>query len=150
MLATGAEFRPVGLVQRSLWHDYPEYVEEIAHILPIPTDAVTIDYLIGELTDTGHGLGPAIIGAVLADTWVAVPRAGCVIVPVALGNRASWRALEKAGFHRIAAGELPPDNPIDPPEHVIYRIDRPHPTAVDHGAGPGMGAAAPGRQVGRR
>lgn len=117
--------RPVGLVQRCFWHDYPEYVDEIAHILTVPADAVTIDYLIGELADTGHGLGPAIIGAVLADTWAALPRAGCVIVPVASGNRASWRALEKAGFTRVGAGELPPDNPIDPPEHVVYRIDRP-------------------------
>lgn len=117
--------RPVGLVQRSFWHDYPEYVEEVAHILPIPADAVTIDYLIGELADTGRGLGPAMIEAVLADTWASLPRAGCVIVPVALGNRASWRALEKAGFTRIAEGDLAPDNPADPPEHVIYRLDRP-------------------------
>lgn len=117
--------RPVALVQRSFWHDYPEYVEEVAPILPIPQDAVTIDYLIGEVTDTGHGLGPAIIEAMLADTWATVPRANCVIVPVALGNRASWRALEKAGFARIAEGDLAPDNPIDPPAHVIYRLDRP-------------------------
>jgi aminoglycoside 6'-N-acetyltransferase len=117
--------RPVGLVQRSFWHDYPEYVDQIAPILPIPEDAVTIDYLIGEAADTGRGLGPAIIGAVLADTWAALPRAGCIIVPVAAGNRASWRALEKAGFIRIAEGELEPDNPVDPPAHVIYRLDRP-------------------------
>lgn len=117
--------RPVGLVQRSFWHDYPEYVEEVAHILPIPADAVTIDYLIGELADTGRGLGPAMIEAMLRDTWARVPRAGCVIVPVALGNRASWRALEKAGFTRIAEGDLAPDNPADPPAHVIYRLDRP-------------------------
>lgn len=117
--------RPIGLVQRSFWHDYPEYVEEVAHILTIPDDAVTIDYLIGELADTGRGLGPAIIGAMLTDTWATLPRADCVIVPVALGNRPSWRALEKAGFTRIADGEVAPDNPADPPAHVIYRLDRP-------------------------
>jgi aminoglycoside 6'-N-acetyltransferase len=117
--------RPVGLVQRSFWHDYPEYVDEVAHILPIPADAVTIDYLIGELADTGIGRGPAMIEAVVADTWRNLPRATSIIVPVAEGNRASWRALEKAGFVRIAVGDLEPDNPIDPPLHVIYRIDRP-------------------------
>jgi aminoglycoside 6'-N-acetyltransferase len=117
--------RPIGLIQRSFWHDYPEYVEEIAHFLTIPKDAVTVDYLIGEIADTGRGLGPAMIRAVLADTWATLPRAECVIVPVALGNRASWRALEKAGFTRIAEGDLVPDNPIDPPEHVVYRLDRP-------------------------
>jgi len=123
--ATGP--RPVGLVQRCFWHDYPEYVTEIAPIMTIPADAVTIDYLIGDPADTGRGLGPTIIAAVAADTWRAHPRAGSIIVPVAAGNRASWRALEKAGFVRIAEGDLPPDNPIDPPAHVVYRLDRPAP-----------------------
>jgi aminoglycoside 6'-N-acetyltransferase len=48
-----------------------------------------------------------------------------VIIPVAAGNRRSWRALEKAGFQRVAEGALEPDNPIDPPLHYIQRIDRP-------------------------
>lgn len=52
------------------------------------------------------------------------------VVPIFAGNRASWRALEKAGFIRIAEGDLVPDNPIDPPLHVIYRLDRPAPTPV--------------------
>lgn len=117
--------RPVGLVQRSFWHDYPEYVGEVAHVLTVPQDAMTIDYLIGDLADTGRGLGPAIIGAMLDDIWATVPRAACVIVPVALGNRASWRALEKAGMTRVAEGDIEPDNPADPPDHVIYRLDRP-------------------------
>lgn len=125
LLAGAGGPRPVGLVQRCFWHDYPEYVREIAPILTVPRDAATIDYLIGEAADTGHGLGPAIIRTVLADTWATRPRAGCVIVPVALGNRPSWRALEKAGFTRVATGELEPDNPADPPDHVVYRIDRP-------------------------
>jgi len=122
---TGSAERPIGLLQRCFWHDYPEYVDEIAHILTIPTDAVTIDYLIGEPADTGRGLGPVMIEAAVADTWRTLPRANSIIVPVAAGNRASWRALEKAGFSRIAEGDLAPDNPIDPPLHVIYRIDRP-------------------------
>lgn len=121
----GPAERPIGLLQRCFWHDYPEYVDEVAHILTVPSDAVTIDYLIGEPADTGRGLGPAMIQAAVADTWRTLPRANSIIVPVAEGNRASWRALEKAGFSRIAEGDLPPDNPIDPPLHVIYRIDRP-------------------------
>lgn len=125
LVPDGDADRPVGLVQRCFWHDYPEYVQEVAHILPIPDGAVTLDYLIGEIADTGQGLGPDIIGAAVADTWATLPRATCVIIPVAAGNRASWRALEKAGFARIAEGELAPDNPNDPPEHVIYRLDRP-------------------------
>jgi aminoglycoside 6'-N-acetyltransferase len=37
-----------------------------------------------------------------------------IVVPIVAGNRASWRALEKAGFVRIAEGDLAPDNPVDP------------------------------------
>jgi len=48
-----------------------------------------------------------------------------VLVAVVAANTASWRALEKAGLRRIATGEMSPDNPIDDPLHVIYRIDRP-------------------------
>jgi aminoglycoside 6'-N-acetyltransferase len=41
-------------------------------------------------------------------------------VPVSVANRASWRALERAGFHRAATGELTPDNPSDGRDHYIY------------------------------
>lgn len=53
-----------------------------------------------------------------------------IVVPIVAGNRASWRALEKAGFVRIAEGDLLPDNPVDPPAHVVYRLDRPAPTPI--------------------
>ena len=49
------------------------------------------------------------------------------VIPVAAANRASWRALEKAGLRRVAAGLLPPDNPIDDGWHYLYRIDRRQP-----------------------
>jgi aminoglycoside 6'-N-acetyltransferase len=44
---------------------------------------------------------------------------------VVAANTASWRALEKAGFRRVASGDLPPDNPVDDPLHHVLRIDRP-------------------------
>jgi hypothetical protein len=50
---------------------------------------------------------------------------GPPIRAVAAGNGASWRALERAGFHRVAEGELTPDNAADPPDHVVYRLTRP-------------------------
>jgi aminoglycoside 6'-N-acetyltransferase len=86
---------------------------------------MSIDYLIGDPDLVGRGLGPRMIRALLQETWAAHPGASSVIVPVAAANRASWRALEKAGLRRIAEGELEPDNPIDDRAHVIYRIDRP-------------------------
>ena len=35
------------------------------------------------------------------------------------------RAVERAGFRRVAAGELTPDNPIDNRDHYVYQVDRP-------------------------
>ena len=116
---------PLGLVQRARWGDYPEDLEEIAPVLAVPPDAVELDYLIGELGDTGRGLGPAVIRAAVADTWTVYPAAPCIVVPVVAANRPSWRALEHAGFHRVAEGDLEPENPVDDPWHVVYRLDRP-------------------------
>lgn len=117
--------RPAALVQRSRLADYAEDFDELAAIVDVPAGAVTIDYLIAEPADTGRGWGTAIIRAVVADTWASYPDARAIIVPVVAGNVASWRALEKAGFRRIGEGDMEPDNPIDPPLHVISRIDRP-------------------------
>lgn len=118
---------PVGLVQRSRYGDYPEYLAELAPVLPVSPEAVSVDYLVGDLARCGHGLGPRIIAAVVAATWADYPAAPAVVVPVNAANRNSWRALEKAGFTRVAEGELEPDNPVDDRAHVVYRIDRPAP-----------------------
>ncbi len=117
--------RPIGLVQRSVLAEYPEYEAELAAVVPVPEGAVTIDYLIGDPEQIGRGLGPRVIRAVVDRTWAEVPVATCVIVPVSAANRASWRALEKAGLSRVAEADLEPDNPIDGPAHYIYRLDRP-------------------------
>ncbi|WP_084965192.1 GNAT family N-acetyltransferase [Thermoactinospora rubra] len=117
--------RPLGLVQRSRLGDYPDYLAEIAAITPVPEGAVTIDYLIGDAEQTGHGIGTRMIRTIVEHTWPEMPDATCVVVPVQAANRASWRALEKAGLRRVAEGELEPDNPADDRAHYIYRVDRP-------------------------
>lgn len=116
--------KPEALVQRSRIGDYAEDFRELSAIVDVPTGAVTIDYFIADLAQTGRGLGTAIIRAVVADTWSSYPECPAVIVPVVAGNHVSWRALEKAGFRRVGEGDMEPDNPIDPPLHVISRIDR--------------------------
>jgi aminoglycoside 6'-N-acetyltransferase len=107
--------RPFGFVQRYPIAAYREYLEELSALVPVPPGAISIDYLIGEPELRGRGVGPAMIAAAVRDA------PGDVIVPVAAGNRASWRALEKAGFVRVAEGELDPDNPADPRDHVVLR-----------------------------
>ena len=116
---------PAALVQRSRIADYAEDLEELSAIVDVPEHAVTIDYLIADLGNTGRGLGTALIRAVVAETWLSYPDAPAIIVPVVAGNVGSWRALEKAGFRRVGEGDMEPDNPVDEPLHVVSRIDRP-------------------------
>lgn len=115
---------PFAHAQRSRWIDYPEDVVPTREFVEIPDDAMSIDYLIGERSRTGEGRGTRLIRAFVEDTWRAFPSSNSIIVPVAAGNVASWRALEKAGFRRVAEAQLEPDNPIDPPLHYVSRIDR--------------------------
>ncbi|MGA4838185.1 GNAT family N-acetyltransferase [Streptomyces sp. G45] len=117
--------RPVGLVQRCVLDDYPDYRTELTGLTAVPHGTATLDYLIGDPKDTGRGIGPAVIRWAVERTWSGCPAVPCVLVPVAAGNRPSWRALEKAGFCRVAEGDLEPDNPIDGPLHYVYRVDRP-------------------------
>jgi aminoglycoside 6'-N-acetyltransferase len=116
---------PVGLLQFCYYSDYPAYLDELSTIVPVPSGAVSIDYFIGDQTLTGRGLGTAMISAFTTCIWASEPAARCVLVPVVLSNPASWRALQRAGFREVARGALVPDNPIDPPAHVVLRLDRP-------------------------
>jgi aminoglycoside 6'-N-acetyltransferase len=123
--------RPFGLIQRYPIAAYAEYLEEVARVCPVPPGALSVDYLIGEPDLRGRGLGAAMISAFVAASWASCRGAAAILVPVAVGNIASWRALERAGFARIAAGELEPDNPRDGRDHHVYAIRRP---AIDDDA----------------
>jgi aminoglycoside 6'-N-acetyltransferase len=116
---------PVGLVQRSKLADYPEYLTEYSAIVPVPDGTATLDYFIGDPARIGQGLGPRVIAAMVERTWTDYPDTPAIIVAVVAANRASWRALEKAGAIRIGTGDMEPDNPIDAPTHHVYRFDRP-------------------------
>lgn len=116
---------PVALLQRSRIADYPEDLSEFSAVIDVPAGAMTIDYLIGDPQRVGRGLGPLLIRSALGRVWADNADVPCVLVAVVAANRASWRALEKAGLTRVAEGPMQPDNPIDDPLHYIYRIDRP-------------------------
>ncbi|GAA3809754.1 hypothetical protein GCM10022226_32620 [Sphaerisporangium flaviroseum] len=118
---------PLGLVQRCRLADYPEYQDELSPVVDLPAGAMSIDYLIGDQARTGCGLGPLMIASMVERTWSDYADATCVLVPVVAANRASWRALEKAGLRRVGEGNIEPDNPIDDPLHYVYRVDRPQP-----------------------
>lgn len=124
-LLASLDGEPFGLLQRAYLDDYPEERDVLAAYTDVPPRAATIDYLIGDPGNTGRGIGPALIRSAVQGIWASWADAPCVITSVVAGNRPSWRALEKAGFGRAAEGDLEPDNPIDPPLHYIYRLDRP-------------------------
>ena len=119
------EARPVGLIQRFRLDTYPQYLNELTALVAVPERAYSTDYLLGPADVLGQGLGTRMIRAFTDKLWQDDPGASCVIVPTNALNRTSWRSLERAGFVRVASGDLTPDNPIDDPAHFIYRIDRP-------------------------
>lgn len=116
---------PLGLVQRYRLDAYPRYLRELEPIISVPTGAASINYLIGPVQALGRGWGTAMIQAFTEILWHADPQTTAVIVPVHVANRAAWRALERAGYARIASGLLEPDNPADDRECYLYRLDRP-------------------------
>ncbi len=116
---------PIGLIQRYLIGDYPDYERDVSAVWPVPAGALSFDYLIGTASLRGRGRGARMIAELAALSWADHPEANDVVVPVHAANRASWRSLENAGFELVARGELEPDNPIDTPEHVVYRLRRP-------------------------
>ncbi len=116
---------PIGLIQRYRFDAYPQYIDELAHIVKVPVDAFSIDYFIGPVDSLLQGLGYSMIRAFTNKLWQDHAAATCIFVPTHALNRASWRSLERAGFHRTASGELEPDNSVDDKAHLIYRLDRP-------------------------
>ena len=117
--------RPVGLLQRSRISDHPEDLAEFSAVVDVPPGAVEIDYLLADDAPRGRGVGTRLIATAVERTWLDHPDAPAVLVAVVAGNVASWRALEKAGFRRVAEGDMTPDDPRDDPLHYVYRVDRP-------------------------
>jgi aminoglycoside 6'-N-acetyltransferase len=125
LLILEAAGTPVGFFQRYLVADHPSWRDTLRGTGQPDTDqAAGIDYLIGNEALTGRGLGTA---AVTRFTWLAFaryPAARLVAAAVAQDNRASWRALEKAGYRRCWAGELDSDDPSDQGPMYLYRCER--------------------------
>ena len=115
---------PFGFVQVYRFADEPSYAAELAPVHPVPTGALSIDYLVGTADHRGHGLGAGLIRAAVQRGFADHPEAQDVVVPVHADNQASWRALEAAGFTRVAEGDLEPDNHQDSHAHVVYRCRR--------------------------
>jgi aminoglycoside 6'-N-acetyltransferase len=107
--------RAVGFVQRYLLDDYPAWCAALA-----VEQAAGIDYLIGVEELTGAGLGPVIVDAFTTVTFDKCGGIDRLAVAVQQANRRSWRALEKAGYHRVFAGIIDSDDPSDAGPSYLY------------------------------
>lgn len=125
MFVVAGDGEPFGFIQRYRVDAYADYAAALAAVWPVPAAALSIDYLIGAPEWRDRGLGTAMIRAFCPESWRAHGASADIVVPVPVGNRASWRALERAGFARVAEGDLEPDNPVDPLAHYLYRLRRP-------------------------
>lgn len=125
MLIAELAGEPFGLIQHYPIAAYSDYLAELAGVCEISPGAVSVDYLIGRADHRRLGLGTRMIASCLERIWTEHPEATAVIVPVHVENRASWRALERAGLARVAEGQLTPDNPRHSRDHYVYRLDRP-------------------------
>jgi aminoglycoside 6'-N-acetyltransferase len=118
--------RAIGLIQRYRLDANPDWQLVLAPA-GTPADAFSLDYLIGVEDLTGRGIGPRMIAGCVAEGFELYPDLSAAVVAVQQDNRASWRALEKAGFQRAWSGQLESDDPSDAgPSHiyVLLRSDR--------------------------
>ena len=53
--------QPIGLVQFARFVDYPDDLAELEGVYPVNVATATIDYLIGDPTKVGRGLGTSMI-----------------------------------------------------------------------------------------
>jgi len=116
--------QPAGLIQRYRHRDEPEWDRAVG----IP-DAAGIDDYLGEPALVGQGIGTAAIAAFAAGTFARYPEVEWIIAAPQQDNTASWRALEKAGFARLWAGQLESGHPSDDGPAFVYGLWRSDPTS---------------------
>jgi aminoglycoside 6'-N-acetyltransferase len=118
------EGRSFGFIQRYRFVDNPEWQVAVQAGIGV-MDAAGIDYLIGDETMIGRGLGRRMIAQFVDDSWSRYPEITAIVVAVQQANPPSWRALERVGFRRVWEGTLASDDPSDQGLSYLYRKDRP-------------------------
>lgn len=113
---------PVGFLQWYRVADNPTWRAAIEGT-GVGDDAAGMDYLLGDETLLGHGLGPRVLRQFLDEVLRRYPEIATVALSVGKGNRRSWRALEKLGFTRAWEGEIVSDDPSDEGLSYLYVLD---------------------------
>jgi RimJ/RimL family protein N-acetyltransferase len=112
--------RAVGLIQCYRHEDHADWDRAVG--LPA---AAGIDYLIGEVAQCGRGTEPAAITRFTPYVFSSYPDVAVIVAAPQAANRASRRALEKAGFSLIDERQLDSDDPSDGGPSAIYTLTRP-------------------------
>ncbi|HEY5245297.1 MAG TPA: GNAT family N-acetyltransferase [Acidimicrobiales bacterium] len=122
-----------GIIQRYRTADDPDWARALRTAVPatVRTPSAGVDYLLGRPDVRGRGVGTAAIDAFSATVFDELLDVTTIVASVQQANRASWRALERAGYRRVWAGRLDTADPSDDgPAYVLVR-DREHPAPSD-------------------
>jgi RimJ/RimL family protein N-acetyltransferase len=114
----------VGLIQRYRTADYPLWDRHLRMTGIAPHPAAGIDYFIGEADLVGRGIGSEAIrafSALIFKDWAEVE---AVVACPQEANRASCRALERAGYALAWTGDLGSDDPSDEGPSAVYVLRR--------------------------
>lgn len=111
--------QPTGMIQCYRHADYPDWQAAVG----VPSAAGT-DYLIGEDGQRGRGIGSAAIATFTAVVFGLYPEVDSIVSVPQRDNRASCRALEKAGFTLLYEGELNTGDPSDAGISAVYGLAR--------------------------
>jgi len=115
MLICSEDGEDVGWCQWYLWKDYPE--ESSAR--DARNGEIGIDYVIGLPTNTGRGIGTALVATLVEHLRCTHPQAGILADPEE-GNEPSRRVLEKNGFSLIEVRGIVTE--VGNPRRALYRL----------------------------
>jgi RimJ/RimL family protein N-acetyltransferase len=108
--------RAVGFVQTYLVADYPEYADATG----VGDGVAGVDLFIADAELTGHGLGTELLRRFVEEiVFARATTIACVADPD-VGNTASLRAFEQAGFRVVGQFVDPEDGRL----HALVRRDR--------------------------
>ncbi len=115
-----------GMIQRYRFDDEPEWRATVLAAMPSLAGRVMAgtDYLLGRPDARGRGVGTRLLDLSSRRIFADMPDVDTIVVGVHQDNRPSWRALERAGYRRVWAGELDSDDPSDAGPHYLLTLTR--------------------------
>ena len=108
--------RDVGMIQTYRVVDYPEWEA----VVRVGDGVAGVDLFLGEEELTGRGLGTEVLRGFVRDVVFARPGIHACVADPEVGNAASLRAFEKAGFRRVREF----DDTTEGTRNVLVRLDR--------------------------